>query len=143
MDNGFLFQLVKYKCNGCHSYLYETSNISVMQNCVRRTLLIASAKSLARIAGYYNLHIQRPVSFHSCLVTEDTNKKRRCCLCPSQKDRKSKISCNESQQSICGEHRVNFCLQCMKLSTIVMFTYTFLNKVCWHSVFACVSFGYS
>ena len=76
--------------------------------CVRRALLIVSAKSLARIIADYNLNVQRPVSFHSCLVSEDTNKIRRFYLCASVKDSKSKISRNDCQQSICGEHRVNF-----------------------------------
>ena len=97
--------------------------------CVRRTLIIASAKSLAGIAANYNLHFQKPVSFPSCLVSEDTNKRRRCYLCSSEKDRKSKMSYNDCQQSIGGEHSVNFCVKCKKLDTIVMFTYTFLNRL--------------
>ena len=54
------------------------------KKCVRRALLIASAKSLARITVNYSLIVQRPVSFHSCLVSEDTNK-RRSVTCALQK----------------------------------------------------------
>ena len=95
------------------------------KKCVSRAVIIASAKSLAGIKAKYNLHVQKLVSFHSFLVSEDTNMRTRCYLCPSEKDRKSKISYNDCQQSICSEHSVNFCLQCKKLDTFVMFRNTF------------------
>ena len=97
------------------------------QKCVHRALRTASVKSLA---ANYTLHVCRPVSFHLCLVSEDTNRRRKCYLRLSENYMKSKISCNDCQQSICGEHRVNFCLQCKKIGTIVMFTYTFLITLC-------------
>ena len=98
------------------------------KKCVRRALLIASEKPLARITAIYNSHAQGPVSFHSCLASENTNMRKRCYLWSSEKDRKSNISCKDCQQSICGEHSVNLCHKCRKLDIIIMFTYTFLKK---------------
>ena len=81
---------------------------------VRRALLITLAKSLAGVTANNNPPLQKPVSSNSSLASENTNKRKRCYLCPSKKDRKSKIYCDDCQQSICGEHSVNICLQCKK-----------------------------
>ena len=81
---------------------------------VRRALLITLAKSLAGVTANNNPPLQKPVSSNSSVASENTNKRKRCYLCPSKKDRKSKIYCEDCQQSICGEHSVNICLQCKK-----------------------------
>ena len=84
MDNGFIFQLVRYKCNACHSYMDETPNFFAMQEMCPSRSAHCIMKSLARIIANYNLHVQIPVSFHSCLVSEDTNM-RRSVTCALQK----------------------------------------------------------
>lgn len=38
--------------------------------------------------------------------------RKRCYICPSSKDRKSKISCIKCEKNVCGEHSVFTCINC-------------------------------
>lgn len=41
-----------------------------------------------------------------------TTPRKRCSLCPSNKDRKSRVICSKCKKNICGEHSVTICQNC-------------------------------
>lgn len=80
------------------------------QKNIRRHLLIKLAKSLAKI----NTEESLPVSFPSSSQGSENfeRKRRRCCLCPSKRDRKSKVYCYNCEQNVCSEHSITLCQKC-------------------------------
>ena len=87
MANRSFFQHGRCKGMEFHDYIYLKFQISLQfKKRVHQTLLTTLAKSLAgNIPSNGNQPIQRPVASQSCLVSEETNKRKRCYQCPSKK----------------------------------------------------------
>ena len=75
----------------------------------RRQFLIALGKELAGIQ-------------EDCLILETDvdlqeppKKKRRCFLCDTKKDRKTKTTCKKCNKNVCGEHSRVFCRKCIPI----------------------------
>lgn len=75
----------------------------------RRQFLIALGKELAGI------QTRSPMfeTSTSADCEEPARKKRRCFLCASKKDRKTRTVCKKCRKNVCGEHSQVLCCQCV------------------------------
>lgn len=76
----------------------------------RRQFLIALGKELAGV------QTERPVLEPPtpAELEEPPRKKRRCFLCATKKDRKTKTVCKKCQKNVCGEHSQVLCYKCVQ-----------------------------
>ena len=82
----------------------------------RRSLLIEMGKELA---GYDHHQTNSSAIAHRLDRNDDMlfspPQKKRCYVCPSKKDRKSKTLCSQCHKNVCNEHSDVVCCQCRRL----------------------------